>query len=260
MARMDPTVFAFAAPRVAAAALRATSSQAASNGTGHAASRVAAMDIHATSPKGASNGTARAASGARPLGVLALQGGFEAHAEALRALGHEVLLVRSARALDACGGLVLPGGESTVMLKMLAEAGLRASLAVFVASGRPVLATCAGLILSAARVLDPEQPSFGFLDVTVRRNGWGRQLASFEARDDGDEIPVVAIRAPRIVDVGPRVRVLATLRGEPILVREANVTGATFHPELTSDLTVHASVFGYAGERAEPMRRALRVA
>lgn len=185
----------------------------------------------------------------RPVGVLALQGAFEAHAEALRAIGREVTLVRSSGALASCSGLVLPGGESTVMLKMLEEAGMRLPLAAFVASGRPVLATCAGLILCASRVLDPEQPSFGFVDVTVRRNGWGRQLASFEARDDGDEIPVVAIRAPRIVSVGPRVRVLATLRGEPILVREENVTGATFHPELTSDLTVHASVFGRARER-----------
>jgi pyridoxal 5'-phosphate synthase pdxT subunit len=183
---------------------------------------------------------------AAPIGVLALQGGFAAHARALEALGHEAIEVRSARALDACSGLVLPGGESTVHLRLLQREDLIRPLTAFVLSGRPVLATCAGLVLAAARVHDPDQPSFGFLDVTVRRNGWGRQLASFEARDDGDEIPIVAIRAPRIVDVGPRVRVLATLRGEPILVRERNVTGATFHPELTSDLAVHASVFGRA--------------
>ena len=188
----------------------------------------------------------------RPIGVLALQGAFEAHAAALRSIGHEVTLVRSARALASCGGLVLPGGESTVMLKMLEEAGMRAPLAAFVASGRPVLATCAGLILCASRVLDPEQASFGFIDVTVRRNGWGRQLASFEARDDGDEIDVIAIRAPRIVEVGPRVRVLGTVRGEPMLVREGNVTGATFHPELTDDRAVHASVFGRADRADDP--------
>ena len=243
MARLEPTTYvppgSFAAPPVFTRALAASPSLAASNGARRSAPGPASRESGRASPEG------------RPIGVLALQGGFEAHATALRALGHEVVLVRSARALDACGGLVLPGGESTVMLKMLEEAGLRASLAVFVASGRPVLATCAGLILAAARVLDPEQPSFAFLDVTVRRNAWGRQLASFEAKDDGDEIPVVAIRAPRIVDVGPRVRVLATLRGEPILVREENVTGATFHPELTRDLTVHASVFGRAMERPE---------
>ena len=188
------------------------------------------------------------------IGVLALQGAFEAHGRSLAALGHEVIHVRTARDLARCDGLVLPGGESTVHLKLLERGGLRAPLAAFVASGRPVLATCAGLILAASRVLDPEQESFGFLDVTVRRNGWGRQLASFEARDDGDEIPVVAIRAPRIVEVGPRVRVLATLGGEPILVREGHVTGATFHPELTDDLTVHRSVFGDAGHEVRRER------
>lgn len=178
------------------------------------------------------------------IGVLALQGAFEAHRRPLEAIGHEVIFVRTAEELQACNGLVLPGGESTVHLKLLERGGLVAPLAWFVASGKPVLATCAGLILAASRVLGPEQASFGFLDVTVRRNGWGRQLASFEARDDGDEIPVVAIRAPRIVEVGPRVRVLATLGGEPILVREKNVTGATFHPELTEDPSVHEAVFG----------------
>ena len=188
----------------------------------------------------------------RPIGVLALQGAFAAHAEALRAIGHEVALVRSSSALAMCSGLVLPGGESTVMLKALEEAAMRLPLAAFVASGRPVLATCAGLILCASRVLDPEQPSFGFVDVTVRRNGWGRQVSSFEARDDGDEIDVIAIRAPRITEVGPRVRVLATLRGEPILVREANVTGATFHPELTNDRAVHVSVFGRGDGEEDP--------
>lgn len=189
-----------------------------------------------------------------PIGVLALQGAFAAHARALAALGHAVTLVRTARDLEGCAGLVLPGGESTAQLRLLAREGLDVPLAELVASGKPVLATCAGLILAAARVLDPEQRSFGFLDVTVRRNAWGRQVASFEARDDSGVIPVVAIRAPRIVEVGPRTRVLATLNGEPILVRRGNVTGATFHPELTSDLGVHASVFGAisARKRAEP--------
>lgn len=181
-----------------------------------------------------------------PVGVLALQGGFEAHARALRALGHEVREVRTTRDLDACHGLVLPGGESSVHLRLLEREGLLGPLAAFAAPGRPVLATCAGLILAASRVLDPEQPSLGWLDVTVRRNAWGRQLASFEATDDGGSLPVIAIRAPRIVQVGPGVRVLATLRGEPILVRQGLVTGATFHPELTGDLGVHRAVFGGA--------------
>jgi 5'-phosphate synthase pdxT subunit len=186
---------------------------------------------------------AAAGSAPRSIGVLALQGGFAAHAAALAALGLDVRLVRTAMDLDACAGLVLPGGESTVQLRLLEREGLDRPLVAFVASGKPVLATCAGLVLAAGRVLDPEQKSFDFLDVTVRRNAWGRQLASFEATDDSGAIPIVAIRAPRIVEVGPRVRVLATLHGEPILVREGNVTGATFHPELTADLGVHASVF-----------------
>jgi 5'-phosphate synthase pdxT subunit len=183
---------------------------------------------------------------AAAIGVLALQGDFEAHARALRGLGREVILVREASALSACAGLVLPGGESTVHLRLLEREGMDAPLAAFVASGKPVLATCAGLVLAASRVLDPEQRSFGFVDVTVRRNGWGRQRESFEARDDGDAFDVVAIRAPRIVGVGARVHVLATLGKEPILVREGNVTGATFHPELTRDLSIHARVFAQA--------------
>ena len=187
---------------------------------------------------------ARDAAPGGPIGVLALQGGFDAHARALRALGHEVRLVRTAEDLKGCAGLVLPGGESTVHLKLLAREGLEGPISDLVRSGKPVLATCAGLILAAARVVDPEQPSLGWLDVTVRRNAWGRQLASFEATDDSGKIPVVAIRAPRIEAVGPRARVLATLKGEPILVRQDNVTGATFHPELTGDLGVHESVFG----------------
>lgn len=188
----------------------------------------------------------RSARPSGPIGVLALQGGFAAHARSLEALGHEVALVRTTADLAACAGLVLPGGESTVQLRLLDREGLEAPLAAFAASGKPVLATCAGLILAASRVLDPEQRSLGLLDVTVRRNAWGRQLASFEARDDSGAIPVVAIRAPRVAGVGPRVEVLATLDGEPILVRERNVTGATFHPELTDHLGVHASVFGAA--------------
>jgi pyridoxal 5'-phosphate synthase pdxT subunit len=195
--------------------------------------------------------------GAGPIGVLALQGGFEAHARALGALGHRVRLVRTAGDLSGCVGLVLPGGESTVQWKLLDREGLEGSLAELAAASKPVLATCAGLILAAARVLDPEQRSLGWIDVTVRRNAWGRQLSSFEDRDDSGAIPVVAIRAPRIVEVGPRAQVLATLRGEPILVRQGHVTGATFHPELTDHLGVHAAVFGGAPEaraRSAPER------
>jgi pyridoxal 5'-phosphate synthase pdxT subunit len=177
------------------------------------------------------------------VGVLALQGGFEAHARALARLGHGVVEVRAASDLDALDGLVLPGGESTTQLKLIARWGLGGPLEEFVRSGRPVLATCAGLILAARAVTNPEQRCFGWLDVEVARNAWGRQLDSFEAVSD-DGLPLVFIRAPRIRGLGRDVECLARLAGEPILVRQKNVTGAAFHPELTDDVGVHAAVFG----------------
>jgi 5'-phosphate synthase pdxT subunit len=183
------------------------------------------------------------------IGVLAVQGGFAAHARAIRALGHEAVEVREPGALGAIDGLILPGGESTVHLKLIERFALDAPLRAFAASGRPILATCAGLIVIARRVRSPEQPSFGFLDVEVERNAYGRQAESFEALDDGGRLPLVFIRAPRIAAVGRGVRVIATLRGEPVMVREGHVTGAAFHPELTGDLRVHREVFG-AGEGA----------
>lgn len=167
------------------------------------------------------------------VGVLALQGAFAAHAAALDRLGVPSREIRAAADLTDVTGLVLPGGESTAQLNLLdRDPALLAGLDALARSGAPVLATCAGLILAAAEVL-PAQPSFGWLDVTVRRNGWGRQVASAEATAD-DGTPLVLIRAPRIERVGPGVAVEATLRGEPVLVRAANVWGATHHPELGS--------------------------
>lgn len=184
------------------------------------------------------------------IGVLALQGGYEAHERALRELGHETRQIRTAAELDAVSGLVLPGGESTTHLILLDRFQLFAPLDAFVRAGHPVLATCCGLILSARRVVSPEQRSFGWLDVEVSRNAWGRQVHSFEATADAGsavgEVPLLFIRAPRIVSVGPAARVLATYQGEPVLVRQGNVTGGSFHPELLADRTVHADVFGRA--------------
>ena len=193
-----------------------------------------------------------------PLGVLALQGAFARHAERLVERGHEVRLVRDARDFAGLGGLVLPGGESTVQLDLLARLALEDELVLLVRSGRPVLATCAGLILIAERVVQPAQRNFKLLDVDVARNAYGRQLDSFEAESDeawppsasssseheASRLPLVFIRAPRIERVGDRVEVLARHRGEPVLVREGNVTAATFHPELTLDPRVHDAVFG----------------
>jgi 5'-phosphate synthase pdxT subunit len=176
------------------------------------------------------------------VGVLALQGGFAVHVRALTAIGDEAREVRHAGELASLDGLVLPGGESTTMLTLIERFALAAALDGFVRSGKPVLATCAGLILAAREVTHPAQRSFSWLDVAVSRNGWGRQLDSFEAVADDGTTPLVFIRAPRIVAVGPHAQTLATYRGEPVLVRQDNVVGATFHPELV-DGRLHQAVF-----------------
>lgn len=181
------------------------------------------------------------------IGVLAVQGAFQRHADVLAQLGHTPILIRAAQDFGALTGLILPGGESTVQLQLIERLALRAELEQFFTSGKPVLATCAGLILLASSVAQPEQPSFARLDVAVTRNAWGRQLDSFEAESDAPEpLPLVFIRAPRIDRVGAGVEVLARYRGEPVLVRQAAITGATFHPELSNDTRVHATVFGHA--------------
>lgn len=184
------------------------------------------------------------------IGVLALQGGFAAHAQGLEELGHSPFEARTAHDVDSAEGVVLPGGESSAQLLLIERFGLETSIRDVVATGRPMLATCAGMILVAKGVTSPRQRSLGLIDIDVARNAYGRQLDSFEATADGDqELPLVFIRAPRILRMGPGVTVLATHQGEPILVREGNVTAAAFHPELTGDTRVHRAVFG-AGERA----------
>jgi len=178
------------------------------------------------------------------VGVLALQGAFAAHAASLERAGHESHLVRSPDDLAALDGLVLPGGESTAQLYLVRRYGLLAPLASFWASGRPIMATCAGLILAARAVTGPVQPSFGWLDIEVARNAWGRQIRSFEASSDEGALPLVFIRAPRITAVGPEVEVLARYCGEPVMVKAGRLTATTFHPELTDSTVVHRAVFG----------------
>ena len=179
------------------------------------------------------------------VGVLALQGAFEAHARAVRDLGHRAVLVRSARDLEELDGLILPGGESTVQLDLLGRLELEAPLRALVARGTPVLATCAGLILVARTVRSPEQRSLRLVDVVIERNAWGRQVDSFEGTSDrGHEL--VFIRAPRIVATGLDVEVLDRFEGEPVLVRQGNITCATFHPELTSDREIHRRALAIA--------------
>lgn len=178
------------------------------------------------------------------IGVLALQGDFARHVQALARLGVEAPEVRTPGALADLDGLVIPGGESTTLLKLMGE-DFPPALRAFHTAGKPIYGTCAGLILLAREVVSPRQPSLGLLDVTVERNAYGRQRESceveVEAPLDGAAVSLrmVFIRAPRILRVGPGVRTLATCRGEPVLAREGIVLAGTFHPELTDDLTVH---------------------
>ena len=181
-----------------------------------------------------------------PVGVLALQGDFERHRAALSRHGLRSSEVRRPEELSGLGGLVLPGGESTTMLKFFQSEPWGASLAAFAASGRPILATCAGAILIARGVENPVQPGLGLIDIDVVRNAYGRQLDSFVGRarrPDGSEMEAVFIRAPKISRVGPLVEVLAASGGDPVLVRQGSIVAATFHPELSEPPALHGEVF-----------------
>lgn len=180
------------------------------------------------------------------VGVLALQGAFARHAACLRALGAEPREVRTPDDLEAIDSLVLPGGESTTMSMLLESSGLFDPLAERLRAGLPTLGTCAGMILLGAEVLDgrPDQRCFGAIDISVRRNAFGRQVDSFEADLDldgpeGRPFRAVFIRAPFVERAGPDVEVLATVDGHPVLCRSGRVTVAAFHPELTDDLRLH---------------------
>jgi 5'-phosphate synthase pdxT subunit len=179
------------------------------------------------------------------IGVLALQGDFHLHRKALERCGAEGVEVRKPEELDGLDGLIMPGGESTTLLKLMDEWNFVPALKDFHASGRPIFGTCAGLILLASEVESPRQFSLGFIDATVERNAYGRQRESFEehgvATLDGRPVPVemVYIRAPRIRRLGAQVEVLAARNGEPVMAREGSILVATFHPELTDDPVVH---------------------
>ena len=178
------------------------------------------------------------------IGVLAIQGDFAAHARALRRIGVDAIEVRRSNDLDATDGLIIPGGESTTMLKFIEEENLGASITDFARQGKPIFGTCAGAILLAREVYNPAQASLGLIDIGIERNGYGRQLESFiaevETAIDGGPIEAVFIRAPRIRGAGPNVEVVASLNDEPVLVREGIILAATFHPELTEDTRVHS--------------------
>jgi pyridoxal 5'-phosphate synthase pdxT subunit len=178
------------------------------------------------------------------IGVLAVQGNFREHAAMLRRLGAEPVEVRKPEQLDGLDGLVIPGGESTAIMRLVRLYGLEQAIREFTA---PVLGTCAGMILL-------DRNHLGVLDLEVDRNAYGRQVASFEADLDlaGDERPLrgVFIRAPRVADAGPGVDVLAELDGEPVLLREGRVLVASFHPELTDDTRVHERFLDLVREEA----------
>lgn len=179
------------------------------------------------------------------IGVLALQGDFGKHAEVLQSLGMEVQEVRKSQDLENCEGLIIPGGESTVILRQLDFIKMRDALLAF-ARQKPLFGTCAGLILMSKRVQDFHLEPLQLLDVTVERNAFGRQIESFQAfisleftPDHSKTFPAFFIRAPRIRECGKEVQILAKLEGEPILVRQGYLLGASFHPELTADPQVH---------------------
>jgi 5'-phosphate synthase pdxT subunit len=180
------------------------------------------------------------------IGVLALQGDYEKHARSLERAGARVSEVRTGAELEAVEGLVIPGGESTTMLKLLEREGMFEELREF-GRQRPIFGTCAGAILVAARVENPVQASLGLVDIAVQRNAYGRQLDSRVEQivaEGFGTLEAVFIRAPIIREAGPGVRVLASYRGDPVFVEQGRHLVATFHPELSADDRVHAYFLG----------------
>lgn len=173
------------------------------------------------------------------IGVLALQGDFDAHRLRLQELGAEVVLVRKPEQLDEIDGLVIPGGESSTFLKLLGAAGFE-KLKHFVGT-KPSFGTCAGAILLAKEIENPAQSGLGAIDIAIRRNAYGRQIDSSirEGLFRGSPIEMVFIRAPKISRLGPEVEVLATQDNDPVVVRQGRTMAATFHPELSNDPRVH---------------------
>ncbi|MGI9033352.1 MAG: pyridoxal 5'-phosphate synthase glutaminase subunit PdxT [Acidimicrobiales bacterium] len=191
------------------------------------------------------------------VGIVALQGASALHAEAIDALGAHPVEVRGPNDLAGIDAVILPGGESTTMSRLLVSSGLYEALAERLADGIPTLGTCAGMILLACRVIDgrADQRCFGAIDVDVRRNAFGRQVDSFEASLPvaglaGGDFPATFIRAPVVERVGEGVEVLATVAGRPVLCRQGPVLVSAFHPELSDDLRLHqAFLAGAARER-----------
>jgi pyridoxal 5'-phosphate synthase pdxT subunit len=189
------------------------------------------------------------------IGILAIQGDYAAHAEALSACGAIPVEVRKREELAGLDGLILPGGESTTILKFLERGDLFDELKQFCAT-RPVFGTCAGAILLAREVRNPSQRSLGVLDAVVERNAYGRQIDSSILFSDtklhGEKLEMVFIRAPRIIETGSEVEVLAERDGKATLVRQGKLMAATFHPELTSDRRVHKAFVDLVQANLQP--------
>lgn len=192
------------------------------------------------------------------IGVLAVQGAFREHLDTLASIGVDGVPVRLPQDLEAVSGLILPGGESTTMRKLVDRWNLRQPILDLAASGAPLFGTCAGMIILSRRIQGGEEPVLPLLDVTVERNAFGRQLDSFEANLDvpvlgGTPVHAVFIRAPVIEDVGPDVDVLARLDdGRIVAVRERNVIATSFHPELAGETRFHRLVATMAAEHDDP--------
>jgi 5'-phosphate synthase pdxT subunit len=189
----------------------------------------------------------------KKVGVLALQGDFEAHARALKRAGADPVEVRSGRQLNDIDGLIIPGGESTTMLKLIEQENLLAPLEEF-GRRKPIFGTCAGAILLATNVLNSAQASLKLMDIDVERNAYGRQADSRIGRieQSGSSVEAVFIRAPIIRRVGPAARVLATYEGAPVLVEQGLHLAATFHPELSAGSGVHELFLAKMGKDGSP--------
>lgn len=190
------------------------------------------------------------------VGVLALQGDVAEHQALLNELDAEAVLIRDASQLEMIDGLIIPGGESTAVGRFLSQTGLDKAIKKKVKEGLPVWGTCMGAILASKKIVDNRMnvPALGLLDITVKRNAYGRQIESFEksvpiAAVSGDPFLCVFIRSPEILGVGRGVTVLAQLQGKPILVEEKNVMASTFHPELTKDTRLHEHFIGMIKKR-----------
>lgn len=190
------------------------------------------------------------------IGILAIQGDFEAHARTLEKLGVKCVFVRTPEDLQNVGALILPGGESTTHMKLLAETGLEGAIRQMAANGGAFFGTCAGAILLAREVKSPEQKSLGLIDMTVVRNAYGRQLSSevltLPTKLQEAPLEMVFIRAPIIEKTGPQVEILAEREGNPVLVCQGKVMASTFHPELTNDTTIHEQFIKLARNHKTP--------